>query len=118
MFYYTYLIYVNDPKSSFYGCIYYGQHRTDNLLDGYVCSGRLLSQKWLKKHPNGYYRKILHLYNSDEELNRAEYELIRPHLGKSYCLNLCDGGRFGRLHPDVYKAMIPKIKKQNLLPHL
>ena len=111
MFYYTYLIYVNDPKSSLYGCIYYGQHRTNNLLDGYICSGRILSKKWLKRHPDGYYRKILQLYNSDEELNRAEYELIHQHLGQSYCLNLVDGGQFGRLHPDIYKAMGPKISK-------
>ena len=111
MFYYTYLIYVNDPKSSLYGCIYYGQHRTNNLLDGYICSSKILSKKWLKRHPNGYYRKILQLYNSDEELNRAEYELIHQHLGQPYCLNLIDGGQFGRLHPDIYKAMGPKISK-------
>ena len=72
MFYYTYLIYVNDPKSSLYGCIYYGQHRTNNLLDGYICSGRILSKKWLKRHPDGYYRKILQLYNSDEDLNKYQ----------------------------------------------
>ena len=111
MFYYTYLIYVNDPKSSLYGCIYYGQHRTNNLLDGYICSGKILSKKWLKNHPDGYYRKILQLYNSSEELNRAEYELIHPHLGQSYCLNLIDGGNYRRLHPDIYKSMVPKIKE-------
>lgn len=112
MFYYTYLIYINDPKSSLYGCIYYGQHRTNNLLDGYICSGKLLSKKWLKRHPDGYYRKILQLYNSDEELNRAEYELIHPHLGQPYCLNLVDGGQFGRLHPDIYKEISKKVSVQ------
>ena len=111
MFYYTYLIYITDTHSSLYGHVYYGQHHTNDLLDGYICSGKLLSKNWLKRHPNGYYRKILHLYNSDKELNKAEYELIHPHLGKKWCLNLVEGGGFGRLHPDIYKAMVPKIKK-------
>lgn len=90
-YYYTYLVYITNSKSSLYGKIYYGQHTTDNLADGYIGSGRIL-RDYLKKYPNDYYRKILKFYNSQEELNQAEYELIKPHLGKEYCLNLRSGG--------------------------
>lgn len=56
-YYYTYLIYCNEPSSNFYGCIYYGQHTTNNFLDGYITLGKLIS-RYIKKYPNGYYRKI------------------------------------------------------------
>lgn len=111
MFYYTYLIYITDKNSSYYGHIYYGKHTTNNLLDGYICSGKLLSKKWLKSHPNGYYRKILQLYNSFEELNKAEYDLIHPHLGKDYCLNLMEGGKAGRCHPYICKQISKKVSE-------
>lgn len=111
MFYYTYLIYITDTKSSLYGHIYYGQHRTNDLLDEYICSSKILSKKWFKRHPNGYYRKILQLYNSDEELNKAEYDLIHPHLGKDYCLNLIEGGKAGRCHPYICKQISEKVSE-------
>lgn len=82
-FYYTYIIYCSNPTSSMYGCIYYGKHTTSNLLDGYIASGKKIIN-YIKKYPTGYYRKILGLYNSQEELNKAEYNLIHPHLGKKY----------------------------------
>lgn len=111
MFYYTYLIYITDSKSSLYGHIYYGQHRTNDLLDEYICSSKILSKKWFKKHPNGYYRKILKLYNSSEELNKSEYDLIHPHLGKDYCLNLREGGHGGYVSAYIYKKIGKKISK-------
>ena len=82
-FYYTYLVYLNEPESNLYGRIYYGKHETPNILDGYVGSGTIL-RAYLKKYPKGYYRKILKFYNSRNELNKAEYDLIHPHLGKDY----------------------------------
>lgn len=93
-FNYTYIIYCNEPKSSLYGRIYYGQHSTDNIFDGYIASGRIISN-YIKKYPNGYYRKILHFYNTQEELNEAEYQLIHPYLNNPLCLNLRDGGMKG-----------------------
>jgi hypothetical protein len=85
------MIYINNPESTLYGKVYYGQHSTNNLNDGYIGSGKII-KNYIKKYPDGYYRKILQLYSSAEELDKAEYELIKPHLGKDYCLNLCDGG--------------------------
>ena len=92
--FYTYLIYLTNKKSSLYGHIYYGKHITTNILDGYVGSGTIL-KKYLKKYPNDYYKKILNLYSTEEELNKAEYDLIHPHLNKFYCINLIEGGHGG-----------------------
>lgn len=110
-YFYTYLIYCFEPKSSMYGCIYYGQHRTNNLLDGYITSGKKI-QRYINKYPNGFYRKILHLYNSEDEVNKAEYDLIHPHLDKEYCLNLRDGGNIGRMSINSRHKMSIKAKER------
>ena len=104
MFYYTYLVYLTNPNSSLYGCLYFGQHGTENLLDGYIGSGKILKD-YLKKYPNDYYRKILNFYNSREELNLAERVLIAPHLGKFYCINLVGGGKAGTPTEQIRKAI-------------
>lgn len=99
-YYYTYI--VTCTEGNFAGKVYYGCHITSNLNDGYIGSGKKLV-KYLKKYPTGYKREILSFYNSEEELNKAEYDLIHPHLGKDYCLNLTEGGGLrafpGELHP-------------------
>lgn len=90
-FYYTYLVYLTNQESKFYGHVYYGKHVTGNLADGYKGSGKIV-QSYYKKYSNDYYFKILNFYNSTKELNEAEYDLIHPHLGQPYCLNLVEGG--------------------------
>ena len=99
-FYYTYLVVCTE--GSFSGKVYFGCHITYNLEDGYIGSGKKL-QRYLKTHPNGYYREIINYYSSEEELKKAEFDLIHPHLGKDYCLNLTEGGGLraypGELHP-------------------
>ena len=86
MYYYTYLILPTCKDSGFYGKIYFGQHSTENLDDNYIGSGKLI-KLYLKKHPNDYYKEIIKFYDSQEELNKAEYDLIHPHLGKEYCIS-------------------------------
>jgi len=117
-YYYTYLVIPTNEKSSMYGKVYFGCHKTTNIQDGYIGSGKLL-QKYLKKYPNDYYREIIKYYNSEDELNKAEYDLIHPHLGKPYCLNLTEGGGLrafpGELHPMFGKhhseEAVQKIKE-------
>lgn len=94
MYHYIYQVYLTNPESSMFGKLYFGKHSTNNLLDGYIGSGKLL-KRYLKKYPNDYYRKILHLYNSAEELNKAEKLLIFKHIGKPYCINIASGGDGG-----------------------
>jgi len=107
-FNYTYQVYLTNPNSSLYGCLYFGKRSTDDLCDGYIGSGKLL-KKYLKKYPNDYYRKILNFYNSQEELNKAEYELIHPHLNKSYCINLREGGEGGAMCYSICKEHSKKL---------
>lgn len=88
-YYYTYKI--TCTQGSFKGKFYFGQHTTNILDDNYVASGRKI-KCYLKKYPNGYIKEILNFYDSQEELNKAEYDLIHPWLNHPDCLNLRDGG--------------------------
>lgn len=93
-FLYTYKITL--LKGSLAGHYYYGQHRTDNLNDGYAGSGRKIKdyfKHYEKIEGVTYVKEILHFYNDIKELNQAEYDLI----GDKYktdpmCLNLKSGG--------------------------
>lgn len=92
---YRYIYKITCTEGSFKGKFYFGQHTTKNLDDGYKGSGKLLSV-YYKKYPNEYIKEIIAFYNSQEELNKAEYEIIHPWLGKKECINLTDGGHHGQ----------------------
>lgn len=111
MYYYTYLIIPINKNSKLFGKVYFGQHRTNNLDDGYKASGKQIT-RYLKKYPNDYYREIIKFYSSEEELNKAEFDLIHPHLNKGYCLNLCEGGSYGALSEEAKK----RANKNNRKP--
>lgn len=96
MYYYTYLVIPTNKKSRIFGTVYFGKHKTTNLNDGYIASGIQIS-RYLKKYPKEYYREIISYYSSEEELNKAEFELIHPYLNKKYCLNLMEGGNGGKM---------------------
>ena len=107
MFYYTYKVVL--LKGSLAGKYYYGQHRTKNLEDGYIGSGTRIAS-YFKKYPKiegvTYVRQILAFYSDEEELNRAEKELI----GDSYetdpnCLNLKAGGKQVKLSTESRKKI-------------
>lgn len=94
MFYYTYKIIL--LKGSLAGHYYYGQHKTNNINDGYAGSGRVIKdyyKKYGKIEGITYIKSIIQFYNTLEELNLAEEILI----GNKYntdplCLNLIPGG--------------------------
>ena len=92
---YRYIYKITCTAGSFKGKFYFGQHTTKKLDDGYKGSGKLLSV-YYKKHPNDYIKEIISFYNSEDELNKAEYEIIHPWLGKEECINLTDGGHHGQ----------------------
>ena len=107
MFYYTYKVTL--LKGSLAGKYYYGQHRTKNLEDGYIGSGTMI-RFYFKKYPivEGvtYVRQILAFYSDEEELNRAEKELV----GDRYetdpnCLNLKAGGKQTKLSTESKKKI-------------
>lgn len=109
MKYYTYLIIPTNPNYNFFGKVYFGKHKQAKENDNYICSSRIIS-KWCRKHPNEYVKLILNYYSSEEELNKAEFDLIHPHLGKDWCLNLKEGGEGGTPVESV-RLSISKNKK-------
>lgn len=94
MFYYTYKITL--LKGSLAGHYYYGQHRTKKLNDGYAGSGVKVSDyysKYGKIEHQTYIKEIIAFYNSKEELDIAEDQLIGDkYITDPMCLNLVKGG--------------------------
>lgn len=93
-FYYTYKITL--LKGSLAGHYYYGQHRTNNINDGYAGSGRKIKdyyKKYGKIEHQTYIKEIISFYNDEDELNQAEKDLIGDkYKNDELCLNLCEGG--------------------------
>ena len=97
-YYYIYKIILT--QGSLKDSYYYGQHKTNNLDDGYKGSGTIV-KKYYKKYPEGYIKEIIAFYNSQEELDKAEFEIIEPYLNDERCLNICFGGKSGGGHPQT-----------------
>jgi hypothetical protein len=82
MYYYTYKVEFTN------GDYYLGQHKTTDLNDGYTGSG-----KKLKERNDPFVYDILEYYNNQEELNKAEKELIGDlWFTDPKCLNMKEGG--------------------------
>lgn len=76
-FYYLYEIKIENKNSSLDGCYYYGKHITCDLNDNYYGSGKILNHYKEKYALLGLTKTILKFYNNEEELDLAEYELIK-----------------------------------------
>lgn len=105
-------------QGSLKGCYYLGQHTTKNINDGYCGSGRIVRdyyEKYKTIEGVSYTKEILGFYNSQEELNKAEYELI----GDLYktdpkCLNLRAGGEQAGMCDETI-ALLSKAQTDNWL---
>lgn len=72
---------------------YVGKHKTKDLEDGYLGSGKLLRAA-IKKHGiENFKREVIKLCESEEEMNQLERELVVLNPEVSY--NLCPGGQGG-----------------------
>ena len=91
---YRYIYKITCTKGSFKDKFYYGRHTTNNLNDGYKGSGKLLLN-YYKKFPNDYKKEIISYHNSEEELNKAEYDIINMYINDPMCLNIAAGGHGG-----------------------
>lgn len=56
--------------------IYYGQHTTSDLDDGYIGSGVAIKSAIKKYGKENFEKKILKFYNNPEELNIVEARLV------------------------------------------
>lgn len=78
------------------GKIYIGKHKTKRLNDGYMGSGKYLRNAIEKYGRDNFVTEILHVFDTEEEMNNKERELVT----EEFCLredtyNLCEGGRGG-----------------------
>lgn len=76
--------------------IYIGKHQTCNLNDGYMGSGKLLKRAQHKYGLENFEKQILHIYDTEEEMNAKEAELVT----EEFCCredtyNICVGGKGG-----------------------
>lgn len=55
---------------------YIGKHKTTNLDDNYLGSGKLLKRAISKYGPTNFKREILHIYDNELEMNLAESRLV------------------------------------------
>jgi hypothetical protein len=78
------------------GKIYIGKHQTEDLNDGYMGSGKLLKRAQEKHGIISFSKEILHVFDTEEEMNAREAELVTD----EFCLredtyNICIGGQGG-----------------------
>lgn len=74
------------------GKFYIGKHKTKNLDDGYMGSGKLI-QRAIKKHGvENFKKEILHIFETEAEMNEAEKRLV---ILSEDSYNLCPGGHGG-----------------------
>lgn len=112
---YRYIYKITCTAGTFKDKFYFGQHTTDNLDDNYTGSGRKITN-YIKKHPNDYVKEIIAFYNTQEELNQAEYDIILPWLNNKMCLNLKEGGGNNKLSEET-KIKIGESKKGKVGPN-
>ena len=87
---------------------YLGKHKTENLEDNYKGCGSKLKY-YFDKYPNDYVKEIISFADSDEELNKMEYDIIHKNIYNPLCLNIMEGG-FGGM--SIGRAMSDKTKNR------
>ena len=80
------------------GKIYIGFHKTKNLDDGYMGSGKLLKSAIKKYGRKNFKKEILEIFNNEEDMIVREQELVTSTfvLDKNN-YNIMPGGKFGSL---------------------
>jgi len=71
---------------------YIGMHKTINLDDGYMGSGKLITRA-IKKHGiENFIKEILHIFDNEDDMKNKEKELV---VLSEMSYNLCEGGKGG-----------------------
>lgn len=91
MFYYLYEI-----KNNVNDKIYVGVHKTTDLADGYMGSGKILLQAMKKYGIENFSKRIIEMFETPEEMFNREKEIVTEEfLARDDTYNLRRGGRGG-----------------------
>lgn len=74
------------------GKTYIGKHQTKDLNDGYLGSGKLIKRAIEKYGKENFYKTILCIFTTEEEMDAKEKELV---VLSENSYNLCEGGKGG-----------------------
>lgn len=76
--------------------IYIGKHQTENINDGYFGSGVALEKAIKKYGKNLFIKEILFIFDSEDEMNRKEKEIVTEEfIAKKNNYNIGVGGEGG-----------------------
>lgn len=76
--------------------IYIGKHETTDVNDSYMGSGKLLRRAQDKHGIENFVKEILHIFDTEEEMNTKEAELVTEDFCKREdTYNICVGGKGG-----------------------
>lgn len=76
------------------GKYYIGSHKTDNIDDGYMGSGRFIRQSIMQYGVENHTKEILGVFDTREESLELEHRLVKEkrQLEREQCLNASSGG--------------------------
>lgn len=74
------------------GKTYTGMHKTNNLEDGYMGSGRLIKRAIAKHGIENFEKEILHIFDNEDDMKNKEKEVVV--IGEN-SYNLVEGGHGG-----------------------
>jgi hypothetical protein len=107
MYYFIYETQNIIDKKTYIGC-----HKTDNLEDGYLGSGKLLVRAVKKYKKHNFLRRIIEFCNSEEEMYEKEKVYVNEkYVNSPNTYNLRCGGFGGRMIEEIRKQVSEKLKK-------
>lgn len=78
------------------GKIYIGKHKTTNINDDYLGSGKILKRAIDKYGESSFHKDILFIYDNEIDMNNKECELVNEDfVNDNNTYNICIGGKGG-----------------------
>jgi len=75
---------------------YIGKHKTSNLDDHYMGSGKNLKRAIIKYGIENFIKETLFVFDNEDEMNRKEAELVtEEYCNRKNTYNICEGGKGG-----------------------